>query len=84
MAPDLGDGLGWGEERRDSMVPGRKMQAQSRKQLTLLGVRTEKKPPFGGSVLQPQEVDGIPILQMRGLTGSSPPPPTAVSSRRCS
>lgn len=84
MAPDLGDGLGWGEERRGSMVPGRKMQAQSRKQPTLLGVRTEKKPPFGGSVLQPQEVDGIPVLQMWGLTGSSPPPPIAVSSRRCS
>lgn len=84
MAPDLGDGLGWGEERRGSTVPGKKMQVQSRKQTALLGVQTEKKLPFGGSVLQPQEVDGIPVLQMWGLTGSSPPPPTAASSRCCS
>lgn len=42
------------------MVPGRKMQTWSRKQPTLLGVQMEKKLPVGGSVLQPQEVDGRP------------------------
>lgn len=66
------------------MVPRRKMQTWSRKQPTLLGVQIEKKLPVGGSVLQPQEVDGIPVLQMWGLTGSSPPPPTATSSGCCS